>query len=99
MFGLGFWEIALLAIIIFLIFGGKRLPAMGRALGEGVKALKQGLPDDSPPGPGEKKGNNGTDEQNQGPENVTGVLSDIQKIRDLRTTGGKFRMLRRFFKI
>lgn len=39
----GAWEIALIAIIALILFGGKRLPEVGRALGKGIVEFKKGL--------------------------------------------------------
>jgi len=37
------WEIAFIAIIALILFGGKRLPEVGRALGKGIVEFKKGL--------------------------------------------------------
>lgn len=37
---MGIWEFLIIVAIIVLIFGGKKLPEMGRALGKGVKSFK-----------------------------------------------------------
>ena len=41
MFGLGFQEILLILVILFLIFGVKKLPEIGKGLGETVKEIKK----------------------------------------------------------
>ena len=41
MFGLGLPEVLVILIIIFLIFGAKRLPEIGRGLGETVREIKK----------------------------------------------------------
>jgi sec-independent protein translocase protein TatA len=42
MFGnLGFWEITVLALVILLVFGAKRLPEIGQSLGKGIREFKR----------------------------------------------------------
>lgn len=43
MFGLGFWELVLILVIVLVIFGGAKLPQLGRSLGEAIRGLKHGL--------------------------------------------------------
>lgn len=44
MFGLlGTPEIILIALIVLLLFGGKRIPELMRGLGRGVKSFKDGM--------------------------------------------------------
>lgn len=40
---LGLPEILLIALIILLLFGGKKIPELMKGLGKGVKSFKQGL--------------------------------------------------------
>jgi len=40
MFGLGVPEILIIALIILLIFGAKRLPSIGKGLGQTVKEIR-----------------------------------------------------------
>ena len=42
-FNLGFWEIAIIALVVLLLFGGKKIPELMRGLGKGVKSFKQGM--------------------------------------------------------
>ena len=42
MFGLGTTEILVIAIIILLLFGGKKIPELMKGLGKGVKSFKDG---------------------------------------------------------
>jgi sec-independent protein translocase protein TatA len=37
------WHLIVLAIVAFLLFGAKRLPELGKGLGEGLKGFKEGL--------------------------------------------------------
>lgn len=45
MFGLGAWELALIFGVVVLIFGARRLPQIGRGLGEGIRNFKRGIKD------------------------------------------------------
>ena len=40
---LGFWEIAIIALVILLLFGAKKIPELMRGLGKGVKNFKDGV--------------------------------------------------------
>lgn len=55
MFGIGHWEILLIVLVIFILFG-HRLPSVMRSLGRGVVEFKEGMAgvtkDDEP---GDKK--------------------------------------------
>ncbi|GHS98902.1 hypothetical protein FACS189421_08350 [Bacteroidia bacterium] len=41
--GLGTPEIIIIALIILLLFGGKRIPELMKGIGKGVKGFKDGL--------------------------------------------------------
>ena len=43
MTGLGIWEIGLILLIIMFFFGAKRIPVIGRGLGEGIRNFKSSL--------------------------------------------------------
>ena len=43
MLGLGMPELFLIAAILVLMFGGKRIASFGRDVAEGIKGLKEGL--------------------------------------------------------
>jgi sec-independent protein translocase protein TatA len=45
------WHIIVLAILAFVLFGAKRLPELGKGLGEGLKGFKEGLKGISDPPP------------------------------------------------
>ena len=42
---LGFWEILIIALVVLLLFGGKKIPELMRGLGKGVKSFKDGVKD------------------------------------------------------
>ena len=43
LFGLGMQEILVLALIVLLLFGGKKIPELMKGLGKGVKSFKEGM--------------------------------------------------------
>jgi sec-independent protein translocase protein TatA len=48
------WHIILVLIILFLLFGGKKLPELARGIGEAMKEFKKAsrdIHDDTPPTP------------------------------------------------
>lgn len=40
---IGVWQLVLIALVILLIFGGKKIPELMRGLGKGVKEFKNGM--------------------------------------------------------
>lgn len=46
MFGLGMQEILVIALVVLLLFGGKKIPELMRGLGQGVKSFKDGMKED-----------------------------------------------------
>ena len=42
---LGPWEIVIIALVILLLFGGKKIPELMRCLGKGVRSFKDGMSD------------------------------------------------------
>ena len=40
---IGITEIIIIALIILLLFGGKKIPELMRGLGKGVKSFKDGM--------------------------------------------------------
>mgnify|MGYP002623079491 CR=1 FL=1 len=54
---IGTTEIIFIAIIILLLFGGKKIPELMKGLGKGMRSFKQGM--------------NGEDEQPQTPQQET----------------------------
>ena len=43
---MGPWQIAIIALAILLLFGGKRIPELMKGLGSGIKEFKKGLKDE-----------------------------------------------------
>ncbi len=42
-FGLGTTELLLIALVVLLLFGGKKIPELMKGLGKGVKTFKDGM--------------------------------------------------------
>ena len=60
-FGTG--EIIIIAIVILLLFGGKKIPELMKGLGKGVKSFKQGMNDISDEA--EKSDNKSSEEETE----------------------------------
>jgi sec-independent protein translocase protein TatA len=45
------WHLIVLAVVAFLLFGAKRLPELGKGLGEGLKGFKEGIKGVTDPAP------------------------------------------------
>lgn len=41
--GVGFQEILLIALVVLLFFGGKKIPELMKGLGKGVRSFKEGM--------------------------------------------------------
>jgi sec-independent protein translocase protein TatA len=67
MFGLGFQEILLILIILFLLFGVKKLPEIGKGLGETMREIRK-IRDERKVGKEKDKG-----------DQKGGLISDIKK--------------------
>ncbi len=39
----GPWQIVIIALVILLLFGGKKIPELMKGLGKGVKNFKEGI--------------------------------------------------------
>ena len=42
---IGWQEIVIIALIVLLLFGGKKIPELMRGIGSGVRSFKEGLND------------------------------------------------------
>ncbi|MGM9693759.1 MAG: twin-arginine translocase TatA/TatE family subunit [Alloprevotella sp.] len=41
--GIGMQEVLLIALVVLLFFGGKKIPELMKGLGKGVKSFKEGM--------------------------------------------------------
>ena len=39
----GPWQIVIIALVILLLFGGKKIPELMRGIGKGMKSFKEGM--------------------------------------------------------
>ncbi len=46
-FNLGIWEVLLIALVVLLLFGGKKIPELMKSLGKGVRNFKDVMKDDN----------------------------------------------------
>lgn len=53
MFGFGVWEIALIILVLMLFFGAKRIPQIGKGLGEGIRNFKGSIKEEPDQLPGD----------------------------------------------
>ena len=42
---IGVWEVLIIAFVVLLIWGGKKIPELMKGLGKGVKSFKEGMKD------------------------------------------------------
>ena len=43
--GIGWQEIVIIALVVLVLFGGKKIPELMRGIGSGVRSFKEGLND------------------------------------------------------
>lgn len=55
--GIGWQEILLILVIVFLIFGAKKLPELGKGLGEGIQNFKAAISGDKDKNTDQKQDN------------------------------------------
>ena len=41
----GIWEVLIIAFVVLLLFGGKKIPELMKGLGKGVKSFKERMKD------------------------------------------------------
>lgn len=67
MFGLGPWELILIGILLFVVFGAKRIPEIGKGLGGAVREFK-GVKKEMQRNEKERPGSEEEKDEAQGPE-------------------------------
>ena len=79
MFGLGIPEIIVIAIIILLIFGAKRLPIIGESLGKTVKEIRNAKKEISSIKKSETKKQVGESNESEGRPQENDIVDKVQK--------------------
>ncbi|HSQ86198.1 MAG TPA: twin-arginine translocase TatA/TatE family subunit [Desulfobacterales bacterium] len=79
MFGLGVPEIIVIAIIILLIFGAKRLPIIGESLGKTVKEIRNAKKEISEINKSEIKKEVSESNESEGQSQENDIVDKVQK--------------------
>lgn len=96
MFGLGIQEILLILVILFLIFGVKKLPEIGKGLGETVKEIRKIR--------SERKPEKGKDKEDQKGNLISDIKKGVEEIpglkeaKEIKKTADKVKNITKFFK-
>lgn len=65
---IGWPELLLIALVILLLFGGRRIPELMRSLGSGIRQFKAGMregPDEKPAGDAKPGGDKASGERHE----------------------------------
>jgi TatA/E family protein of Tat protein translocase len=96
MFGLGLPEVLVILVILFVLFGAKRLPQIGEGLGKTVKELRK------------IRDERRADKEKEKKEQEGNVISDIKKeveeipglkeVREIKKTADQVKNITKFLK-
>ena len=108
MFGLGFQEVLLILVIIFLLFGVKRLPEIGKGLGETMREIrnirserKAGKEKEEEK---DKGRDNGKEQENKKGNFISEIKKEVEEIpglkeaREIKEAADKVKGITKFFK-
>jgi len=96
MFGLGFQEILLILVILFLLFGARKLPEIGKGLGETVKEIRRIRSD--------RKTGKEKDKDAQKGNLISDIKKEMEEIpglkeaKEIKETAEKVKTITRIFK-
>ena len=96
MFGFGFQEILLILVILFLLFGVRKLPEIGKGLGETVKEIRKIR--------GEKKLGKEKGREDQKGDLISDLKKEVEKIpglkevREIKETANKVKNITKLLK-
>lgn len=96
MFGLGFQEILLILVILFLLFGVKKLPEIGKGLGETMKEIRKIRSERKPGKEKDKEDQKGNliSDIKKGVEEIPG----LKEAKQIKETADKVKNITKFFK-
>ena len=100
MFGLGFQEILLILVILFLLFGAKKLPEIGKGLGETMREIgkirderKAGKEKEKDKGKEDQKGNLISDIKREVEE-----IPGLKEAREIKEAADKVKSITKMLK-
>jgi TatA/E family protein of Tat protein translocase len=104
MFGLGFQEILLILVILFLIFGVKKLPEIGKGLGETMREIRK-IRDERKTGrEKEKEKEKGKTKEDQKGNLISDIKKEVEEIpglkevKEIKETVDKVKSITKFLK-
>jgi sec-independent protein translocase protein TatA len=110
MFGLGAQELFVIFIIVLIIFGGKRLPEIGSALGKSIREFKKATHKEkdevstwiNPPKGGQENQKNsaaapGPEQKSGLLENEIGKIPGVKEAQQIKDTASKIKAAGRMF--
>ena len=60
--GPSIWQILIVVVVVLFIFGPKRIPGLGKSLGEAIRGFRKGIKDDNKEKESEESNPSDTDE-------------------------------------
>jgi TatA/E family protein of Tat protein translocase len=96
MFGLGLQEILLVLAILFLLFGARKLPEIGKGLGETMREIRK-IRDERKAGKEKDKGDQKGDlisDIKKGVEEIPG----LKEVKEIKETANKVKNITKFLK-
>jgi sec-independent protein translocase protein TatA len=96
MFGLGFPEILIILVILFLLFGAKKIPEIGSALGKTVNEIRK-IRDERKSDKGKEKGAEKGNLVSDIKKEVNG-LPGLKEAREIKETAAKIKNFTKILK-
>jgi TatA/E family protein of Tat protein translocase len=96
MFGLGFPEILVILVILFLLFGAKRLPEIGEGLGKTMREIRKIR--------GERKSGREKEKEDQKGDLISDIKKGVEEIpglkeaKEIKETADKVKRFTKFLK-